>query len=68
MKTTHHRHIPIRMCMICRRRFPKNSLNRFVKGTNSQGKMTVYADEKKHMPGRGFYVCNSRTCQKKLKK
>ena len=68
MDRTHHRHIPIRMCVICRRRFPKGSLTRFVRRSNSPGKKTVCLDEKQRLPGRGFYICNSSICQKKIEK
>ncbi len=68
MDRIHQRHIPIRMCVICRRRFPKSSLIRFVKQLNSHGRPATVLDEKQHRPGRGFYICNSPNCQKKIEK
>ena len=52
------KHIPLRMCAICRQRFPKRSLIRFVKADDGQ----AILDETGKMQGRGFYVCRSADC------
>ncbi|MBQ7607748.1 MAG: DUF448 domain-containing protein [Desulfovibrionaceae bacterium] len=49
---------PERMCVICRRRFPKRELTRYT--LSSQGVLT--RDENKNSPGRGWYVCSDARC------
>lgn len=53
---------PIRMCVMCRLRFPKASLLRHVRGPN--GKML--ADEAQILPGRGYYVCADEKCRARI--
>lgn len=57
------RHRPVRMCASCRERFFKPELTRYVKTGG-----TVTEDPKQTMPGRGFYVCSSEECIKKMRK
>lgn len=54
---------PERMCVICRRRFPKAGLARYVADASG---MTF--DEEKTMPGRGWYVCSDTECRKRFAK
>lgn len=56
-------HVPTRMCTICRERFPKHTLNRYVIVDN-----VAISDEKKTMSGRGIYVCDKEGCNKKWMK
>lgn len=53
---------PVRMCVICRRRFPKQSLRRHVVGPNGE----IDSDGTQTRPGRGFYVCSDEACLKKF--
>ena len=52
-----------RMCIMCRNRFDKNSLTRFVV---SDGKVVV--DENGNAQGRGAYVCDNPNCRLNLVK
>lgn len=52
-----------RMCIMCRNRFDKSSLTRFVV---SDGKVVV--DEKNNAQGRGAYVCDNPNCRLNLVK
>lgn len=52
---------PVRMCVICRRRFPKETLTRNVL---VQGVLTI--DAEKTSPGRGWYVCSDPVCIARL--
>lgn len=53
--------LPERMCVICRRRFDKDELTRFVFLTG-----TVPAEDiKQILPGRGYYVCADGGCREK---
>ncbi len=51
-------HIPIRMCMGCRKRREKKELIRLTK--NAEGAFAP--GEKKNSPGRGFYLCPDPEC------
>ncbi len=53
---------PVRMCVICRQRFPKQALSRFV--LSAAGTLACDADHT--MPGRGWYVCGQETCRQKF--
>ncbi len=55
-------HVPIRMCIFCKRRFPKRELLRLA--LTEEG-VAVF-DERQRMPGRGAYVCRSVECVEKL--
>ncbi len=48
---------PVRMCVFCRRRYPKGGLVRFV--AEGDG---VRVDEKMNLPGRGAYCCRNEKC------
>ena len=50
-------HIPQRQCMLCREKFPKPDLLRFVK---NKDEITIDKNNKKD--GRGAYICKE--CQK----
>lgn len=55
---------PVRMCVICRRRYPKAALTRHVLTT--QGNLTI--DPEKTSPGRGWYLCSDPVCALKFAK
>ncbi|MSS26930.1 YlxR family protein [Desulfovibrio sp. PG-178-WT-4] len=55
---------PVRMCVICRRRFAKAELNRHV--LTAQGNLSI--DAEKTRPGRGWYVCSDPVCEQKFAK
>ncbi|MDR1857441.1 MAG: YlxR family protein [Desulfovibrio sp.] len=57
-------HVPIRMCAICRGRFPKGTLVRHV--LTPQGTLTVDSD--KTSPGRGWYLCSDPLCVRRFAK
>ncbi len=64
------KHVPTRMCVICRRRAPKFELTRHVlpqRGATSSGD-DLLTDERQVQPGRGWYVCSDKTCQTKIQK
>ena len=50
--------IPIRTCIGCRDKFPKNDLLRFVQDAVGN----LQTDRMGKLPGRGAYVCQSQTC------
>ena len=50
---------PVRMCVICRQRFPKTDLLRYT--LTPEGGLALDAD--KTRPGRGWYVCEQESCQ-----
>ncbi len=58
-------HIPLRMCVACRRMLPKTELIRAAVDT-ATGR--IITDFKGKMPGRGAYVCRSAECIKKAEK
>lgn len=55
---------PVRMCVICRRRFSKADVNRHV--LTPQGNLSL--DVEKTRPGRGWYVCSDPVCERKFAK
>lgn len=55
---------PVRMCVICRRRFPKAELARHV--LTAQG--ILIFDAEKTRPGRGWYMCSDPVCAAKFAK
>nr|WP_084032008.1 YlxR family protein [Desulfonatronum lacustre] len=55
-------HVPLRTCVVCRRKAPKIELRRFVRNSD-QGALV---DLRQQLPGRGFYVCNHLLCLDKL--
>lgn len=56
---------PMRMCVVCRRRIPKQHLMRHVRLPES-GKL--FFDENQNQPGRGWYVCLEKGCQEKFRR
>ena len=70
----HGRHVPVRMCVICRGRFAKAVLSRYVTrpqaadGPDRTGTTTPHLihDAAKRMDGRGVYVCDNPVCRKKF--
>lgn len=61
-KTTKEKHIPQRMCTVCRQRLPKNSLMRFVETKDGLYKIDLKARE----AGRGKYLCYDYNCLESL--
>ncbi|MBQ4133094.1 MAG: YlxR family protein [Desulfovibrionaceae bacterium] len=61
------RHTPVRSCTVCRLRFPKRLLLRFVQ-TRASGVMRYVSDEKQILPGRGVYLCSSDACLERGRK
>ena len=51
------KHIPMRMCVICRDRYPKRQLRRFVTADNG-----VFYDPTGKQEGRGAYICDTPQC------
>lgn len=51
------KHIPERMCVACRRMYPKRELIRIVKTENR-----VVIDEKQNLLMRGIYLCRNEEC------
>lgn len=51
-------HIPIRQCVVCRRKRNKRSLVRIVKSAHSG----ILVDDRQVLPGRGLYVCRTAEC------
>ncbi len=58
--TTVVRHIPVRMCTICRKRAPKSTLVRFIHAFEGA---YPKPDQKQKAAGRGVYVCHETRCQ-----
>lgn len=59
------KHEPVRMCVVCRRRFPKGELMRYVcpDATGSLETDGPVPDPEKNKPGRGYYVCVQDRCR-----
>lgn len=55
---------PVRMCVICRRRFAKAQLTRHV--LTAEGILSI--DAAKTRPGRGWYVCSDPVCTARFAK
>jgi hypothetical protein len=51
-------HIPIRMCIGCRKKKRKEEMIRFEQDEDR----ILIIDEKKNVKGRGFYLCPDVTC------
>ena len=70
------KHVPVRMCVICRGRFPKAGLSRYVERSLASGGQDLTGmtpphlvhDAKMRMDGRGVYVCDASVCREKFKK
>ena len=54
---------PVRMCVICRRRYPKQALQRHVVVEGG-----LEGDSTQTRPGRGYYVCSDEACLSKFAK
>lgn len=52
---------PERTCRMCRDRFPKNELERWVLRGDD-----LILDSKRTEPGRGWYSCKRPTCSRKM--
>lgn len=52
------KHVPQRMCVVCKERDPKRSLVRFVRTEDG-----IYADPTGKANGRGAYVCSAPDCR-----
>lgn len=53
------KHVPIRMCVICRKRLPKREMTRYA-CPGGAGESVL--DEAQRLPGRGFYLCSDEAC------
>lgn len=58
-------HVPVRMCVICRRRFPKRKLTRYIRPADAAGPIE---DESQTRPGRGYYLCDDEACLQRISK
>ncbi len=58
-------HIPLRMCVVCRRHLPLAELIRVVADKESQ---TIVPDIHKKKFGRGAYICRNTDCISKAEK
>lgn len=56
------RHVPMRMCVICRQRFEQRALTRHVLAEDN----TFMADAPRKLPGRGWYLCSAPECVRKF--
>ena len=59
------KHIPQRMCAICRERLPKSELSRYVRTGKGEPHLP---DPDKNQPGRGIYVCDREECRKRFER
>ncbi len=62
-------HVPMRMCVICRRRAPRRELARYVllpPGAEKSEGATLMPDERQVCSGRGLYVCADENCRTKF--
>jgi uncharacterized protein len=57
-------HVPIRMCIGCRRKRKKEEMLRFIQRIDG----VVFVNEKKRINGRGFYLCPDLICFKMAQK
>ncbi|MCJ2163175.1 MULTISPECIES: DUF448 domain-containing protein [unclassified Pseudodesulfovibrio] len=62
-------HEPVRMCVVCRERFPKGELARYVRPEDAikSDESPIY-DPEKDKPGRGYYVCGQARCRERFPK
>lgn len=59
------KHVPLRMCVACRKMYPQNELIRIVKD-NESGEVKL--DINKKLFGRGAYICKNNDCIQKAEK
>lgn len=57
-------HVPMRTCVLCRRKLPKQELTRHVRDGSGQ----LICDPAQVLPGRGMYVCSDEACRKRFEK
>lgn len=58
---------PVRMCVVCRRRFAKSQLMRHVPAPEGVAAGNgLEADEAQTRPGRGWYVCDDPQCRERF--
>jgi len=57
------KHIPFRMCVICRQRAPKYALTRFTAAAFHSGGAEIEPDRKQQAQGRGVYLCDAPRCR-----
>ena len=57
------RKVPVRMCVVCRERFPKQALTRYICPEPGQG-LELIEDVSGKAQGRGFYCCRREACEK----
>ena len=62
MSTETRPHAPVRMCAVCRRRFPKEHLTRHTR--SPQGNWMPDGDQAQ--PGRGRYLCSDPGCRERF--
>jgi predicted RNA-binding protein YlxR (DUF448 family) len=62
-ETRKGKHVPIRMCVVCRERRPKAELARYVRTGKDRQPLP---DPDQRMPGRGLYVCEKEGCRKRF--
>lgn len=58
MPEKRRKHVPLRSCIACRKRFPKRDLIRIVRTPEG----TIEIDLKGKRSGRGAYLCRNRQC------
>jgi hypothetical protein len=60
---------PERMCVVCRKRFPKRELLRYVRPGETDGPDAgPIPDPAMTWPGRGYYVCGQARCRERFPK
>jgi len=61
---------PVRMCVVCRERFPKTELERYVCPNEMKGleANAPVLDPEKNKSGRGFYLCGQALCRERFPK
>ncbi len=57
-------HVPIRMCIGCRKKRKKDEMLQFIRGIDG----VAFVNKKKRIDGRGFYLCPDIRCLKKAEK
>ena len=62
-RSSHAHHVPLRMCVICKKRKPQSELLHFVKVKNE-----IVFDAKRRIMKRGYYCCDDNSCLQKLEK
>lgn len=70
MAGTGEKHEPVRMCVVCRKRFSKGELKRYVcpETLRELVENGPVPDPEKNKPGRGFYVCVQARCRETFPK